>query len=62
MFEYAVFSYIFVAGEIGHPDIYALSSGEYRNIKDMLESQDSNAAEKSIYLGATALNVFYHES
>lgn len=57
----AVFSYIFVAGEIGHPDIYALSSGEYRNIKDMLESQDSNAAEKSIYLGAIALNVFYND-
>ena len=57
----AVFSYIFVAGEIGHPDIYALSSGEYRNIKDMLESQDSNAVEKSIYLGATALNVFYND-
>lgn len=56
----AVFSYIYVAGEKSKPVVYALSSEEYRNMKNMLESQESNDVERSLLLGATALNIFYN--
>ena len=56
----AVFSYIYVAGEKSKPVVYALSSEEYRNMKNMLESQESNDVVRSLLLGATALNIFYN--
>lgn len=56
----AVFSYIYVAGEKSKPVVYALSSEEYRNMKNMLESQESNDVIRSLLLGATALNIFYN--
>lgn len=56
----AVFSYIYVAGEKSKPVVYALSSEEYRNMKNMLESQESNDVKRSMLLGATALNIFYN--
>lgn len=56
----AVFSYIYVAGEKSKPVVYALSSEEYRNMKNMLESQESNDVKRSLLLGATALNIFYN--
>ena len=56
----AVFSYIYVPGEKSKPVVYALSSEEYRNMKNMLESQESNDLERSLLLGATALNIFYN--
>lgn len=56
----AVFSYIYVAGEKSKPVVYALSSEEYRNMKNMLESQESNDVVRSLLLAATALNIFYN--
>lgn len=56
----AVFSYIYVPAEKSKPVVYALSSEEYRNMKNMLESQESNDVERSLLLGATALNIFYN--
>lgn len=56
----AVFSYIYVPAEKSKPVVYALSSEEYRNMKNMLESQESNDVERSLLLGAIALNIFYN--